>query len=118
MTTSDGLRVTHQGLIDATSGVLYSNDRTIQCVTSRRVEYSRHSGCYFVRARSVYPWSADGIADGGHPPNIVSMDSVRPRSKDLNASPARELNWRLTAAAKVSQADPACGSLSQLPVAR
>ena len=60
-----------KGLLDSFEGVLYYNDRQVQCLTSRRMEYAGPTGAYFVFANAVRPWDADVILDDGNPPVIV-----------------------------------------------
>lgn len=60
-----------KGLLDAMQGFLYSNDRQIQCLTSRRLEYAGPSGYYLVGARPVVPVTADVIFDDPAPPRFV-----------------------------------------------
>ena len=60
-----------KGLLDALQGFLYPNDRQIQCLTSRRLEYAGPSGYYLVGARPVVPVTADVIFDDPAPPRFV-----------------------------------------------
>lgn len=57
-----------KGLLDAMQGLLYKDDRDIQCLTSRRLEYSGAVGYYRVSARPVVPVSDDIIIDDPKPP--------------------------------------------------
>jgi Endodeoxyribonuclease RusA len=41
-----------KGLLDSMQGVLYLNDRLVQCLTSRRIEYAGPAGHYVVSARA------------------------------------------------------------------
>ncbi|MFC9362891.1 RusA family crossover junction endodeoxyribonuclease [Rhodococcus sp. NPDC057014] len=50
-----------KGLLDSLTSVLYDDDRQVQCLTTRRFEYSGSIGFYFVRARTVRPWEADVV---------------------------------------------------------
>ena len=50
-----------KGILDALHGAIFENDRQIQCLTSRRIEYAGLEGYYMIRARSVYPWDADVV---------------------------------------------------------
>jgi len=60
-----------KGLLDSFEGTLYRNDRQIQCLTARRVEYRGPTGAYFVQARAVRPWDVDVLCDDGKPPIIL-----------------------------------------------
>lgn len=68
-----------KGLLDAFSGVLYEDDRIIQCLTTRKVPYKGSVGCYFVLARSVWPWAADVVWDDGAAPRIMSGGRIESR---------------------------------------
>jgi hypothetical protein len=65
-----------KGLLDAMEGVLYPNDGAVQCMTSRRMDYSGPAGHYIVSARSVLPWLADVVFDDPTPARIVSAERV------------------------------------------
>lgn len=56
-----------KGLLDSLEGVLYNNDRQIQCLTSRRVDYPGGEGYYLLRVSAVHPWGADVVIDDGQP---------------------------------------------------
>lgn len=56
-----------KGLLDSLIGVLYDDDRQIQCLTSRRVGYAGTEGYYLVSARAVHRWDADVVVDDGQP---------------------------------------------------
>lgn len=82
-----------KGLLDSMEGVLYPNDRLVQCLTSRRVEYAGPIGNYIVSARAVHPWSADVVHDDPAAPLIlsgrrVSLGTLRPPASD--ARPRRK----------------------------
>lgn len=47
--------------------MLYNNDRQIQCLSSRRVDYKGNEGYYLLRATAVQPWDADVVVDDGEP---------------------------------------------------
>lgn len=53
-----------KGLLDSLTSVLYEDDRHVQCLTTRRFEYSGTEGFYLVRARTVRPWDADVVSPG------------------------------------------------------
>jgi Holliday junction resolvase RusA-like endonuclease len=59
-----------KGLLDSFEGLLYHNDRQVQCLTTRRVEYNGGSGAYFISAQAVRPWDVDVIINDGQPPRI------------------------------------------------
>lgn len=61
-----------KGLLDAMQGVLYVNDRGIQCLTTRRVEYAGPAGLYLVAARAVHEWSDDVVHDDPSAPVVLS----------------------------------------------
>lgn len=61
-----------KGLLDSLQGVLYEDDRQIQCLTARRMEYSGVRGHYLVAARAVHPWNADVVFDDPTPATILS----------------------------------------------
>jgi hypothetical protein len=65
-----------KGLLDAMEGIVYANDRAIQCLTSRRVEFAGSVGLYVVSARAVYPWDADTVFDDGEPPTVLSGSRI------------------------------------------
>ena len=67
-----------KGLLDSMEGVLCPNDRLVQCLTSRRVEYAGLIGNYFVSARAVHPWNADVVHDHPAAPIIASGRRVSP----------------------------------------
>jgi Holliday junction resolvase RusA-like endonuclease len=52
-----------KGLLDALSGYLYTDDSAIQCLTTRRLEYSGAKGYYMVGVRRAIPFDADVIFD-------------------------------------------------------
>jgi Holliday junction resolvase RusA-like endonuclease len=60
-----------KGLLDSMQGILYVDDKQVQCLTSRRVEYGGLVGMYFVSARAVSPWDADVVYDDPTPPRVV-----------------------------------------------
>jgi Endodeoxyribonuclease RusA len=60
-----------KGLLDSMQDVLYVNDRQVQCLTSRRVEYAGPVGHYVVCVRAVYPWDADVVYDDPAAPVIA-----------------------------------------------
>jgi Holliday junction resolvase RusA-like endonuclease len=66
-----------KGVADSMQGHLYFNDRQVQCVTSRRVEYACETGLYFVSVRSVWPWDADVVFDDPTEPTIGSGRPAR-----------------------------------------
>jgi len=66
-----------KGLLDSMQGVLYKDDKQIQCLTSRRMEYSGRIGHYLVRADAVHPWGADVVWDDGQPANVRSRGRIR-----------------------------------------
>ncbi|MBB4856680.1 Holliday junction resolvase RusA-like endonuclease [Mycobacteroides chelonae] len=57
-----------KGLLDTMSGIVYSDDSLIQCLTSRRLEYAGDVGFYFVSVRAVEKWDSDIIFDSPKPP--------------------------------------------------
>lgn len=61
-----------KGLLDSMQGVLYPDDRLIQCLTTRRIEYAGPVGHYSVSARAVHPWDADVVHDDPAVPIIAS----------------------------------------------
>lgn len=65
-----------KGLLDSLTEVLYSDDRRIQCLTSRRVEYAGSVGMYLVSARAVHPWDVDVVFDSPADPIIVSGEPI------------------------------------------
>jgi Endodeoxyribonuclease RusA len=65
-----------KGLLDSMQDVLYRDDRLVQCLTSRRVEYAGPVGHYIVAARAVYPWNADVVHDNPAAPQIRSGKRV------------------------------------------
>jgi Holliday junction resolvase RusA-like endonuclease len=67
-----------KGLLDSMQGVLYLNDRLVQCLTSRRIEYAGPAGHYVVSARAVHPWDADVVYDHPAAPVIASGTRVLP----------------------------------------
>ena len=67
-----------KGVLDSLTGVLYDDDRRIQCLTSRRVDYAGTQGYYLVSARAVYPWDADVVLDDGEPLKRVSGVRIEP----------------------------------------
>lgn len=66
-----------KGLLDALTGVLYVNDRQVQCLTSRRVLTDATDGSYLVAARVVYPYEADVVYDDARPLTILSGPRIR-----------------------------------------
>jgi hypothetical protein len=52
-----------KGLLDNMNSVIYQDDRQIQCLTSRRIEYSGPTGLYLVAARAVRAWEDDVVWD-------------------------------------------------------
>lgn len=60
-----------KGLLDSLQGVLYHNDKQVQCLTSRRMPYNGPAGAYFLSAVAVRPWDADVIFDDGKPPTFL-----------------------------------------------
>jgi Holliday junction resolvase RusA-like endonuclease len=68
-----------KGLLDSMRGVLFPDDRLVQCLTSRRIEYAGPIGHYLVSARAVYPWDADVIRDDPAVPIIASGRRVSTR---------------------------------------
>ncbi len=67
-----------KGLLDSMQDVLYRDDRLVQCLTSRRVEYDGPVGHYTVAVRAVYPWNADVVHDNPAAPRILSGKRVSP----------------------------------------
>ena len=67
-----------KGLLDGLAGVLYTNDKLVQCLTSRRFEYAGKKGYYLVSARAVYPWDNDVVYDSPADPIILSGKIVLP----------------------------------------
>jgi hypothetical protein len=67
-----------KGLLDSMQDVLYLDDRLVQCLTSRRVEYGSPVGHYVVAARAVHPWNADVVHDDPAAPVILSGKRVSP----------------------------------------
>ena len=65
-----------KGLLDSLSSLAWVDDSQIQCLASRRVEYSGDKGAYFVRYQAVEPWSADVVWDDPTPPRIVWGDPI------------------------------------------
>ncbi len=61
-----------KGLVDSLQGIVYKDDRQVQCLTSRRVEYAGDVGIYLVSARAVLPWDADVVHDDPTPPTVLS----------------------------------------------
>jgi hypothetical protein len=57
-----------KGVLDALQGVVYRDDRQVQCLTSRRVSYDGPKGAYLIRATAVEPWDVDVIHDSAQPP--------------------------------------------------
>lgn len=52
-----------KGLIDAMSGIIYTDDAQVQCLTVRRLEYSGTRGHYMVGVRQAEDFSDDVIYD-------------------------------------------------------
>lgn len=67
-----------KGLLDSMQDVLYLNDRLVQCLTSRRIEYAGPVGHYVVSARAVHPWDADVVYDHPAAPIIASGTRFSP----------------------------------------
>jgi Holliday junction resolvase RusA-like endonuclease len=67
-----------KGLLDSMQDVLYLNDRLVQCLTSRRIQYAGPVGHYVVSARAVHPWDADVVYDHPAAPIIASGTRVSP----------------------------------------
>jgi len=65
-----------KGLIDSMQGSLYVDDKQIQCLTSRRIEYAGEVGYYHVSARAVLPWDSDVVYDDPASPVIRSGRKV------------------------------------------
>lgn len=61
-----------KGLLDGLTGVLYDDDRRVQCLTSRRVEYAGSQGYYLIHARAVHPWGADVVYNDPIPAKRLS----------------------------------------------
>ena len=61
-----------KGLLDSLAGVLYVDDKQVQCLTTRRFEYSGEVGFYQVGARAVNPWDVDIIYDNPVLPHFAS----------------------------------------------
>ncbi|OPG14694.1 hypothetical protein B1L11_00610 [Microbispora sp. GKU 823] len=61
-----------KGLLDSMEGVLYKNDKQVQCLTTRRIEYGGTVGMYTVRAAAVHPWQADVIYDNPADPIVLT----------------------------------------------
>lgn len=66
-----------KGLLDSMEGVVYSNDRQVQCLSSRRVEYAGVVGYYLVRVRAVRLWTDDVVFDDPTSPVIGSGARVQ-----------------------------------------
>ena len=60
-----------KGVLDAMNKVVYKDDRQIQCLTTRRIEYAGLKGSYWVSIRAVRPWSEDVVFDDPTPPEIL-----------------------------------------------
>jgi hypothetical protein len=69
-----------KGLLDGLEGILYTDDKLVQCLTSRRFEYSGSTGYYLVSARAVRPWENDVVYDNPHDPIILSGKVVLPEN--------------------------------------
>jgi hypothetical protein len=67
-----------KGLLDSMQDVLYDNDRQVQCLTSRRIEYAGPLGHYGVSVKAVYPWDADVVHDDPAAPVIAFGKRVSP----------------------------------------
>lgn len=65
-----------KGLLDSLSSVIYVDDRQIQCLTSRRIEYSGAMGLYLVAARAVRAWEEDVVWDNPDPPHVASGSPI------------------------------------------
>ena len=65
-----------KGLLDSMQDVLYRDDRLVQCLTSRRVEYAGPVGHYIVAVSAVHPWNADVVHDNPAAPKILSGKRV------------------------------------------
>lgn len=59
-----------KGLLDTLEGVLYVNDRQVQCLTSRRVDFPGSQGGYLLRATAVHGYDDDIISRDTTPLNI------------------------------------------------
>lgn len=70
-----------KGLLDSLASVLYVNDKQVQCLTTRRFEYSGDIGFYQVGARAVYPWDVDIIYDNPVLPHFASGFLDLPETK-------------------------------------
>ncbi|MFC8385858.1 RusA family crossover junction endodeoxyribonuclease [Nocardia sp. NPDC057272] len=65
-----------KGLLDSLNAVVYVDDRQIQCLTSRRIEYCGVTGLYLVAARAVRAWEEDVAWDSPDPPIVVSGSRI------------------------------------------
>lgn len=61
-----------KGLLDARQGYLYANDRQVQCLSVRRMEYAGSSGHYLVHAIPMPAWTDDVIFDDPARPQLLS----------------------------------------------
>jgi hypothetical protein len=66
-----------KGLLDAMTGIYWRDDRQIQCLTTRRVEYAAAEGLYFVAIRPARAWSETVLFDTGNYPDVRSGSVIR-----------------------------------------
>ena len=61
-----------KGLLDALQGYLYPDDRFVQCLTVRRLEYAGDQGHYLVHAVPVVAPDYDVVYDDPRPPRLLT----------------------------------------------
>lgn len=66
-----------KGLVDAVTCIFWHDDRQVQCLTTRRVEYTAAEGLYLVSINPVGVWNATALADSGRYPDVRSGDLIR-----------------------------------------
>lgn len=53
-----------KGLLDALTGIVYDDDKQVQCLTIRRLEYSGMHGHYMVGVREAEDFRNDVLYEG------------------------------------------------------